>query len=253
VSEWSPAQYDRFKDERSRPFRDLLALCERPAARCVDLGCGTGELTAELHRAMRATTTLGVDSSPEMLAKAPTLPGLSFERRRIEDLAPPGPYDLVFSNAALQWVDDHEALLPRIASWVSPDGGQLAVQMPANDAHPSHVVAAEVASEEPFRSALGGWARVFPNLAPERYARLLDDLGFARQHVSLRVYAHHLASRDDVAEWVKGTLLTAYRERLPAELRPAYEARYREALRARLPDERPFFFPFRRILFWARR
>lgn len=255
VSQWDPAQYERFKDERSAPFFDLLGLvAPEPGMRVVDLGCGTGELTRVLHDHLGAAETLGIDSADTMLAKSAAFAcaGLRFARARIEDFEPAAPVDLVFSNAALQWVDDHPALVANMTSWLAPRG-RLAVQIPANDHHASHLAAIDVAREQPFLDALGGWSRVFPNLEIEAYARLLDRLGFARPHVRAQVYLHRLASRDDVAEWVKGTLLTAYRERLPEPLREPFEARYREVLRARLPDERPFVFPFRRILFHAQR
>jgi trans-aconitate 2-methyltransferase len=255
MTDWDPAQYERFRDERSRPFFDLLALV-RPAEamRVVDLGCGTGELTREMHLRLGAKETLGIDSSEGMLAKSRALEGqgLRFARASIESFAPDAPVDLVLSNAALQWVDDHEPLLARIASWLAPRG-QIAVQIPANDDHPSHTIAAEVAREAPFRDALGGHVRVFPNLALEAYARLLDRLGFTEQHVRMQVYGHHLPARDDVVEWVKGTLLTDYQKRMPEDLYARFLARYREVLLPKLDDARPFFYPFKRIHFWAQR
>jgi trans-aconitate 2-methyltransferase len=125
--------------------------------------------------------------------------------------------------------------------------------MPANFDHPSHVVADEVADEEPFRSALGGWRRLAPIQAPEWYAILLDRLGLSEQHVRLQVYLHHLATRDEVVEWVRGTLLTAYAERLPAELFERFLDRYRVRLLPLLDDGRPYRYPFKRVLLWARR
>jgi trans-aconitate 2-methyltransferase len=120
--------------------------------------------------------------------------------------------------------------------------------MPANHGHPSHVVAHALAAEEPFRSALGGYVRQWPVREPEWYARLLDRLGFEGLDVRLQVYVHHLASRDEVVEWVKGTLLTDYEQRLS----PGMYGRYLDAYRARLlpllEDERPFFYPFKRLL-----
>lgn len=255
MSDWSPAQYERFKDERSRPFFDLLALVQpREGMRVVDLGCGTGELTRAMHDRLGRAETLGVDSSEAMLAKAAAFGGggLRFERGDIGTFPADARYDLVFSNAALQWVDDHPRLLPRLAAILAP-GGQLAVQIPANDDHPSHQIAREVAREAPFREALGGHERVLPNLTLDAYATLLHRLGFAEQTVRMNVYAHLLGSRDDVIEWVKGTLLTDYEKRLPPALWPAFLARYRERLLPELDDERPYFYPFKRTLFWGRR
>jgi trans-aconitate 2-methyltransferase len=282
TSDWNPAQYERFKDERSRPFFDLLALVQLggtvpgssppssttrsegggeepgtvppPWMRVVDLGCGTGELTREMHRRLGAAQTIGVDDSPAMLEKAAAFAGdgLSFERRDIADFADAAGFDLVFSNAALHWLPDHERLFAHVAALVRP-GGQLAVQMPANHDHPSHVVAAEVAREAEFKDALGGHERRSPVLAPEAYAALLKRIGFRDQHVRLQVYAHELASRDEVVEWVRGTLLTDYQKRLAPAAFERFLARYREALLPRLADERPYFYPFKRVLMWARR
>ena len=132
-------------------------------------------------------------------------------------------------------------------------GGQLALQAPANDHHSSHAVAREVAREPAFAGPLGGFARESPLLAPEAYARLLFREGLARQRVRLEVYAHPLASREDVVAWVRGTTLTDYERRLDPETFARFLARYRERLLAVLPDERPFLYTFRRLLVWARR
>jgi trans-aconitate 2-methyltransferase len=251
---WKPEQYARFAAERRLPFDDLLALVEpQESPRVVDLGCGPGELTRELHRKLGARQTVGVDSSPAMLEKARPLAGQGLDFRAA-DMATfsDGPWDLVFSNAALHWVTDHEAFWPRLSALVAP-GGQLAVQMPHNDHHPSHTVARRVAGEAPFRQALSGFERESPVLPPERYAELLHRLGFVRQRVRLEVYCHRLASRDEVVEWVRGTTLTDYQRRLPAELWPAFLDRYRAELAAALPDDRPFLYTYRRLLLWGRK
>ena len=253
---WDPTQYARFQAERAQPFVDLLALVRsRPGMRVVDLGCGTGELTSELHRRLQAAETLGIDNSEAMLAKARPLGGngLSFAPGDIASFASPVPYDLVFSNAAIHWVADHPALLARLTSAVAVNG-QLAVQVPANHDHPSHVVAEAVAAEPPFLDALGDDpAPRRPVLAPEEYAVLLERLGYREQHVRLQVYGHRLASRDDVVEWVKGTLLTSYRRRLSDTLYARFLDVYRDRLLPHLEDRRPYFYPFKRILFWAER
>jgi trans-aconitate 2-methyltransferase len=245
---WNPAQYERFKAERRQPFDDLLALVHpRPRMRVVDLGCGTGELTRELHAKLGAAETLGVDSSARMLEKANAFAGdgLRFVQSSIELFAPEQPLDLVFSNAALHWVDDHEALFARLTTFLAPEG-QLAIQMPANVNHLSHVTAAEVARELRIEP------RVAPLLAPERYAEMLYRLGYPQQVVRLHVYGHVLDSSADVIEWVKGTLLTDY-ERRAGDRWPQFLAGYREQLLAKLGDQRPYFFSYRRILIWCAR
>jgi trans-aconitate 2-methyltransferase len=255
---WDPARYERFAAERQAPFFDLLALVRPiPGGRAADLGCGTGALTAELHRRVRAAETLGVDSSAAMLERARAVAGggLAFVPGDAASFGRPGGpgegrWDLVFSNAALQWVPDHPRLLRRLAATLAP-GGQLAVQVPANHDHVSHVVAAELAAEEPFSAATGGYRRVMPVLAPERYAELLERLGFAKQHVRLQVYPHHLEGPEQVVEWTRGTLLTDYQRRMPPALFEEFLAGYRERLLPRLDQRRPYFYPFKRILLWG--
>src|SRR5438105_15806692 len=117
-SAWCPDQYERFAAERSWPFYDLLALV-RPVQgpRVVDLGCGTGGLTQQLHIRLQASETLGIDHSPAMLEQAAPLAGegLRFEEGDVASFAGAG-YDVVFSNAALQWLGDHRAVLRRWAA-----------------------------------------------------------------------------------------------------------------------------------------
>jgi trans-aconitate 2-methyltransferase len=246
---WSPDQYERFRSERQQPFFDLLALVRpAPGMRVVDLGCGTGELTRALHQQLGARETLGLDSSDAMIARsaAQAAPGLRFARGDIAAFVAARSVDVVFSNAALHWLPDHDALLARLTGALRP-AGQLAVQVPANHDHPSHVVAAELAGD------FGIPPRESPVLLPEAYAAVLDALGYVEQHVRLQVYVHHLDSREDVVEWVKGTLLTDYARRLSPEVFAEFLSRYRERLLPLLADARPYFYPFKRILLWGRR
>ncbi len=252
---WNPDLYSRFAAERRRPFEDLLALVRPiPGGRAVDLGCGPGPLTRVLHEKIGAASTLGIDSSESMLAKASghAGDGVTFERGDIGEFAPAKPFDLVFSNAALHWVPDHPALLSRLTHAVAP-GGQFAFQVPDNFEHASHRTAEEIAAREPYRSALVGASHSRHVLAPEAYASLLDRLGYAEQNVRLQIYGQRLPSRDDIVAWVEGSLLSEYRRRLPSELFERFLDDYRKRLFERVPDERPFFFTYRRILVWARR
>jgi trans-aconitate 2-methyltransferase len=244
---WNPTQYLRFAAERKQPFLDLMALVDRrPEMSVVDLGCGTGEWTRELHEHLGAAETLGVDSSEAMLEKARAFAGehVRFELADVESFEPGRRFDLVFSNAALHWVPAHEQLFPRLAGLVSEEG-QLAVQMPANEEHASHVIAGQVATE------FGAEHRASEVLPPERYAELLHAAGFVRQHVRVQIYGHLLPSTADVVEWVKGSLLTDYERRIGAERFPAYLSRYTERLLEVLGDVRPFFYTYKRVLFRA--
>ncbi len=244
---WSPEQYERFKAERHQPFDDLLALVERrPRMRVVDLGCGTGELTRELHEALGATETTGIDDSETMLLKAGHFGGemLHFERGNIEAFIAGEPFDLVFSNAALHWIPEHERLLTRLTGFLANDG-QIAIQMPANDPHASHRIAAEVAE------SFGIGPRPDHILSVERYAELLHRLGYKRQHVRMQVYGHELPTPADVVEWVRGALLTHYESLLSPERFAEFVDTYRIRLLEVLPDERPYFYTYRRILLWA--
>ncbi|HEX4082213.1 MAG TPA: methyltransferase domain-containing protein [Acidimicrobiales bacterium] len=251
---WDPVQYQRFEAERRQPFCDLVALCVPvPGGSVVDLGCGTGRRTVELHEALGAAQTVGVDSSAAMLAEAPgDVPGLSFVEGDLAAWAGP-PVDVVFANASFQWVDDHRNLLARVRAGLR-SGGQLAFQVPANFDHPSHRLARAVAAEAPFAAALAGSGGPPPDrgdsvLAPAAYAAIVHDLGATEQHVRLQVYGHVLDDTAAVVDWVRGTLLTPYRDRLDYD---AFVDRYRQRLLAELGDRRPYFYAFSRILGWAR-
>jgi trans-aconitate 2-methyltransferase len=257
AAQWDPDQYERFRAERARPFWDLLALVQPcPGGRVVDLGCGTGELTKALHLRLGASETVGIDSSTSMLERASAFAGagLRFEEGDIATWEP-GPFDVVFSNAALHWLPDHRRLLVRLTRAI-PVGGQVAVQVPANGDHPSHMVGMGIAGEAPFTEVFADDPPPDPAtrvLAPEEYAEVLDDLGFGEQHVRLQVYVHHLASSEDVLEWVKGTHLTYFRARLDDELYDLYVQRYRERLLDVIGAREPYLYTFKRILFWGRR
>ena len=254
-SPWKPEQYEKFRSERSQPYLDLLSMVD-PAVggRVVDLGCGTGELTRVLHVKARSKVTIGVDSSETMLAKSRQFSGdgLVFERANIESYKVAQPFDIVFSNAALQWVDDHASLMPKLAALVAP-GGQLAFQIPANADHASHVTAREVAHESPYAEAMNGYDRPWPVMPPEWYAETLDGLGFTNLQVRLQVYGHTLGSSMEVVEWVKGTFLTDYQRRMPAELFEQYLERYASLIRERLGERSPYFYAFKRVLVRGRK
>lgn len=251
IMPWDPKQYHKFQAERSAPFFDLLALVEiRPDLKVVDLGCGTGELTRQLADALPNSHVTGLDSSAQMLEKSSSFsgPDLHFEQGDQSQLT--GDWDLIFSNAALQWSENHTELIPRLYERLLP-GGQIAVQVPSNHNHISHQIYRATASEEPFKSILNGFQRYAPVLSIDEYARLFFVCGAEGIVVFEKVYAHVLEDSDAVVEWISGTALVPYFERLNEDKEEFVNA-IRAKMRAALPD-RPVFYPFRRTLFSARK
>ncbi|THF88176.1 methyltransferase domain-containing protein [Deinococcus sp. KSM4-11] len=251
---WNPDQYHRFQAARSAPAHDLLAMIpQRPYRSVVDLGCGTGEQTLELARRFPDAQVLGLDSSAEMLARTPAgqAANLRFEQGDIAQLT--GTYDLIYSNAALQWLPDHPALLAQLWRQLAP-GGVLAVQVPANHDHASHRLLTATADE--FTDELGGFTRfgtaqgASPVLTPAGYAESLDALGATDITAISKVYPVVLRGADGLIEWTRGTALVPYLSRLG----DADAARFLESYRARLHAEFPgdrVYYAFTRVLFTA--
>lgn len=251
---WDPERYLRFRAERRLPYEDLVGLVHpRAGMRIADLGCGPGELTADLAERFDAASVVGVDHSPAMLARAEAVAGprVSFLHADLATHRLDG-FDLIVSNAALHWLPEHRMLFERLRDGLVGDG-QLAVQMPNNFAQPTHTTATALAGEAPFAEALGS-ARSGAAVEPtERYATLLHELGFREQIVRESIYLHELPDAAAVVEWVKGSMLTWYETRLGPELYAEFARRYEQRLLAALGPATPFPFTYRRILLWARR
>lgn len=249
---WNPDVYHKFQSERSAPFRDLMQMVAiRQGLRVIDLGCGTGELTRKLADSLPGSDVVGVDNSPEMLGRAQeqARSGLRFELVSVEEIS--GKWDLIFSHATLQWVEDHHTLIPRLFSMLQPQG-QLAVQVPSNQGHITHRLITEIAGEEPFRQALNGWTRKSPVLPIDEYAEILYVQGGHGLTIYEKIYPHVLGGPDSLAEWTSGTALVPYFERMSEEMRDLFMDRYRERLRALYPQG-SVFYGFRRTLFAATR
>ncbi len=254
---WDPDVYERFRVERTRAFLDLLGLVQ-PAEgmRCADLGCGTGELTRRLHDVLRAASTIGLDNSTAMLERAAPLAtgGLTFLAGDIGVFPEGGePFDLVFSNSALGWLRDHDEILARWTSALTARG-QLAVQLPARTNRVWETCAEEIGRSAPFVDALGPAVSLASDaLSVTQYSQVLAKLGYREQHVRLQVYGHWLSGPEDVVTWADGAMLSGYRARLGPTLYANFLEIYRASLLTQVEDARPFFFPFERVLFWARR
>jgi trans-aconitate 2-methyltransferase len=248
-----PVQYARFSDQRSRPFFNLLErVPQRDFRSIVDLGCGAGELTVALAQRWPEASVLGIDSSPQMLAKSReyAIPGrLEFLEQMVEAYETPS--DLVFSNATLQWLGDHPNLFPRLASLVNP-GGVFAVQMPYSHVQQSHLLMEETAREAPWASRLADWQR-FQVQPLAWYVDLLMGLGFSVDAWETTYY-FVLQGEDPILEWVKGTSLQPILNRLEQGERTDFTARYAARLRqAYPPTPQGTIYPFQRIFFVASR
>ncbi len=253
---WSPHRYLAYSDERLRPAQDLLARIDADPAEIVDLGCGTGSATRLLLARWPRARVEGVDSSAEMLAAARQAPDLAAVRWRRADIAawrPQRAPGLIFSNAALHWLDDHDALLPRLLAAVAP-GGVLAVQMPRNHDAPSHTCIAEAVAAGPWAARLRPLLRPSPVAAPEAYHHRLAPLA-ARLDVWETTYLHVLHGRNPVAQWTRSTVLAPLAAALEEPERSAFLADYANRVLHAYPP-RPdgtTLFPFRRLFIVARR
>lgn len=259
---WDPGQYRQFGSERSRPFYDLLSRVGATAPEFVaDVGCGPGDLTAELCRRWPAADVLGVDSSPEMIEAAEALDAglaggtgqrLRFQLADAADWQPPQPADVLVSNAMLQWLPDHEQVVLRWARLL-PAGGWLAFQIPGNNNAPTHALIREVAAAPRWRSALGDLGLNRQAGDPAVY---LDLLGSERLAVDAweTTYLHVLQGPDPVLRWYQGSGLRPVIAALSATEQEDFLAEYAVLLRQHYP-QRPYgtVLPFRRVFVVAHR
>lgn len=260
---WDPGRYRQFGAERSRPFYELLGRVGATDPQFVaDLGCGPGELTAELCRRWPAAEVLGVDSSAEMIAAAeavlaglaaePGGPRLRFELADVSDWQPARPVDVIMSNALLQWIPEHESLLPRLVGQLS-EGGWLAFQIPGNFDQPTHLLLRELARSARWRQPLAGVRFNRQAADPAQYLDLL-----AREGCSVdaweTTYLHVLTGEDPVLRWYQGTGLRPVIAALDPDRAAEFMAEYGALLREHYRQE-PYgtVLPFRRVFVVARR
>ena len=253
---WNPDQYQRFSEHRSRPFFDLIARIDAPQAkRIADLGCGPGNLTVTLSQRWRKSSVTGVDNSPEMLEKATALgrTNLKFELADLATWQPREPQHVIVSNAALQWVPNHETVIPRLASLLEPDGW-LAVQMPNNFDQASHTVINQICSSPRWAAQLAqSQSTLRQPQKLEWYIAILSSLGFQVDAWETN-YQHILPGENAVLEWVKGTALRP----MLAVLGPDDQNEFLEECRRRLLEAYPpqsfgTLLPFKRVFFVAHR
>jgi len=251
---WDPQQYLGFNDERTQPCRDLAArIMLKSPARIVDLGCGPGNSTQVLRERWPEAKTQGLDSSTEMIAKAKKdFPGDEWQTADIATWSAAEPYDLVFSNAALQWVPDHAVLYPRLLKQVA-SGGALAVQVPANINAPAHKRMRELAASPNWRQHFPGEVREWFVHEPAAYFDWLVPLS---QRVDLWTteYLHVLPGPQGIVEWYKGTGLRPFLDQLSSSAdRERFLRDYLELVAMDYPAQAngQVLFPFRRLFLVA--
>lgn len=235
MADWSPSQYLRFADERTRAGAELLARVGLTAPkRVTDVGCGPGNSTELLAARWPSAAITGFDSSPAMIAAAEArLPGVRFFIADAGSWLPDGD-DVVFANAVFHWVPDHVARLARILAAMKR-GAVLAVQMPDNFAAPVHEAMREAASAGPWAGAFDG---LFTRESVAPVGVYYDALAPHAARIDLwqSVYHHLVADVRAIVEWMEGTGLRPYLERLDGSDRAAFLAAYEARLAAAYPQ-----------------
>ena len=251
--QWDPAIYLQYADERLRPALDLLARVPLAApSRVVDLGCGAGNVTVVLKRCFPTATVTGVDGSAPMLARARiAVPDCDFSQADIAAWAPDEAPDLIYSNAALHWLDEHEVLFPRLLGTLAP-GGVLAVQMPLMHDAPIRALQYQVAAQGPWAARLAGVGSAPPVSPAASYWDLL------RSHCAMldiweTIYMHALQGEDAVVRWALGSSLRPFLDALPPDLREDFLTAYRATVNPVYPRraDGTTLLPFHRLFMVA--
>lgn len=252
---WDPEIYNKFKDIRYKPFYDLIAFIQpKDGMKTIDLGCGTGEQTFILADKFKEAHFLGVDASSEMLAKSKSLEmkNLHFRKATTEETIATGEkWDLIFSNAALQWSNDHEKLFPQLLKLLNKDG-QFAVQMPVQPENKLNIILYKLADEEPFKSYLNSYKRDSPILSMDYYAQILFDGGMEDIQLMHRVYPIIANDHDTLYNFIAGSALIPYIDRLGGEKEELFIKTFKERIAEHFPKF-PAIYPFKRILLYGRK
>jgi len=252
---WNPEIYNKFKNIRYQPFYDLAEFIEPVnGMKAIDLGCGTGEQTAILADKFKEADFLGVDSSAEMLEKSKTLATdrLHFRKATTEEtLASGEKWDLIFSNAALQWSNDHATLFPELIQLLNSKG-QFAVQMPVQPENKLNEILAELVDEEPFKSYLKDYKRDSPVLSIDEYAQILFDGGLEDLQILQKVYPIIANDHETLYNFISGSALIPYIERLEGEQKTLFITTYKERIAEHFP-KLPAIYSFKRLLLYGRK
>lgn len=253
---WDPEKYNQFKNIRYQPFFDLAELIQAEGLKNgVDIGCGTGEQTKILSEKLGAAQFLGVDPSAEMLAKSSELKTdrLHFRSATVEDLIADKDqqWDLVFSNAALQWSDDHHSLFPRLISLLGSNG-QFAVQMPVQKENVLNRLLLDLVEEEPYTGYLKGWKRESPVLSIDEYAQIMFENGLQKITIMQKVYPIIAENAEKLFDFISGSSLIPYLDRMTGSEQESFVKEYRSRIEKEF-KRFPAIYAFKRLLLYGRK
>jgi len=252
---WNPEVYNQFKYIRYQPFFDLMNLISSEnLKKAIDIGCGTGEQSHILSEKFTDAEFLGIDSSAEMLAEANQFQNdkLNFRQMSVEDLIKTNEkWDLIFSNAALQWSDDHEILFPKLISLLS-EKGQFAVQMPIQAENVLNKILFQLASEEPFRTQLDGWNRVSPVLSIDDYTQIMFEHGLKDLNISVKVYPIIADDAEKLYQFISGSALIPYVERFDEVSKENFISEYKKRIGQHFKSF-PAIYAFKRLLLYGKK
>ncbi|MFP4115099.1 MAG: methyltransferase domain-containing protein [Spirochaetota bacterium] len=251
---WNPEHYLRFGSERTQPSIDLVNRIELSVpASIVDIGCGPGNSTNVLRQRWPEARITGIDNSPEMIERARTAyPDATWLLAGARDLAPEPQFDLVFSNAVIQWIPDHDELIPRLLAIVNP-GGALAVQVPLYFDMPVSAAVTATSRRPRWRDRMRDCDADLTHLDMHRYYDLLADRA-ARIVTWQTWYAHEMESHEAIVDMIRSTGMRPFLERLYSDdERDAFASEVVEVVREAYPAQRNgrVLFPFKRLFFVA--
>jgi len=252
---WNPEVYNQFKNIRYQPFFDLMNLISPDnLKKAIDIGCGTGEQTHILSEKFENAEFLGIDSSTEMLSESNLFENnrLSFKQKTVEELYDSEEkWDLIFSNAALQWSDDHKKLFTKLLSLLS-ENGQFAVQMPVQAGNILNQILFQLASEEPYKTQLQHWNRVSPVLSLDEYAKMMFDAGLKDLNISIKVYPIIADDAEKLFQFISGSALIPYLERLDEIHQEKFISEYKKRIAEKF-DRFPAIYAFKRMLLYGKK
>lgn len=252
---WNPQQYNTFKNIRFQPFYDLITFINPDNVKdAIDIGCGTGEQTKILSEKLIETHFTGIDSSEEMLKDAHLSENerLHFEINTTENIIEKGKkWDLIFSNAALQWSDNHENLFPQLLQLLN-ENGQFAVQMPMQNENILNQLLLDIADEEPFKTYLNGWQREYPLLTIDQYTTILFQAELKDIVVMEKVYPIIADDVKTLFDFIAGSALVPYMEKLSEPQQQEFSRALQDKIAKAFPTF-PAIYAFKRILLYGRK